>query len=241
MNSTSANRFWPALLLLAAGAGPRGPVYGGPPDYAPERAAMVERLRANGITNQRVLAAMRTVPRHLFVAEDHRADAYDDVEIPVGRGQVLHRPYVVALTAQLLDLKPGRKVLQVGVGCGYCTAVLAQITPDVYAADMRRHVVASARARLRALGYSSVALKDAQACRGWPDKAPYDAILVYCAADHVPEELVRELNDGGRMIVPIGRGPEQTLTCLRKTNGRLRSEVVMPIRVDPMICQSRPR
>ena len=238
MTLPSAKRFWAALLLVAAVSGPRCAAHAGPPDYGLERATMVERLRSNGIRNEQVLAAISRVPRHLFVSGDHRAKVYEEVDVPVGDGLVLSRPYVVALSAQLLDLKPGRRVLQIGAGCGYCAALLSEITPQVYAVDMRGPVMRSAQARLRALGYSTVLWRRGKACRGWPENAPYDAIFVSCAADHVPQELVEQLRDGGRMIIPIGRGPAQTLTCLRKTGGRLRSEVVMPIRVEPMVCQS---
>jgi protein-L-isoaspartate(D-aspartate) O-methyltransferase len=234
----SARRFWPVFLLLAAISGHTGAAYAGPPDYAPERAAMVERLRNSGITNQYVLAAMRKVPRHLFVQPADRARAYDETSIPVGAGEVLYSPKMVATAMQMLAPKPGDKVLQVGAGCGYCTAMLCEITPKVFAVDLRSDLLRIAKARVQALGYSSVKWRNEKGCVGWAENGLYDAILVMCAADKVPKELVNQLKDGGRLVIPVGRGPEQTITCLRKAGERLRSEaVVMPARVEPMVCQ----
>ncbi len=239
MRLTPAASAWCALLALGAGLGMAGIPSAGPPDYEAERAAMVDRLRAQGIRDERVLAAMGRVPRHVFVPLARRAQAYEDIEISVGFGRVLHRPHDVALASQLLELRPGEKVLQVGAGCGYCTAVLSEITPEVYVMDMSQQSIRLARAPVRDLGYSSVRWRRGKACRGWPEQSPYDAILVLCAAEQVPDTLVSELRDGGRMVVPIGSGPEQTLTCVRKTAGTLRAEVVTTIRVPAMQCQGQ--
>lgn len=232
-----AKRFWPVLFVVGGILGQGCVALAGPPDYAAERARMVDRLRRNGIASQHVLAAMHSVPRHLFCSPGDRERAYDELTIPVGGGQALYQPQIVAQATQMLNLKPGRKVLQIGAGCGYCTAVLSEITQNVYAVDLRRDVLNPAKARLQALGYSSVTWKPGKACQGWSEHAPFDAILVTCAADAVPEALVKQLKDGGRMVIPVGRGPEQTLTCLVKSGGRLRSEVIMPVRMDPMVCQ----
>ncbi len=215
--------------------------YGGPPDYGPERAAMVQRLRDSGITDKYVLAAMRRVPRHQFVETGYRNRAYDETSIPVGKSEVLPSPKMVAQAMQMLSLKPGQKVLQVGAGCGYCTAVLCEITSKVFAMDNSKEARRRAETRLNSIGYMSVKWKNGKGCDGWAENGPYDAILVMCAADKVPEELIGQLKDGGRLVIPIGRGPEQTITCLSKTKGRLHSEaVLMPIRVDPMKCQQPP-
>lgn len=235
----SAKRFWPAVVLVAAALSFAYPLIGGPPDYTAERTAMVERLRALKIHDQRVLDAMQKVPRHLFVAESQRDRSYDDVDLPAGAGQSCCRPYVLALTLQTLNLKPGRKVLQVGASCGYCTAVLSEITSQVYVTDSRPDMIKFARARVRAIGHSSAVWKHGDACKGWAENAPYDAILVTCATPEVPDELVKQLRDGGLMTVPIGLGPEQTLTSLQKTHGTLNCKKVMTLRVDPMRCGSR--
>jgi protein-L-isoaspartate(D-aspartate) O-methyltransferase len=232
-----ARGFWVVLVTVAAILWQSSAVRAGPPDYAAERAEMVTRLRKDGIENQRVLAAMRQVPRHQFVAPPDRARAYEEVNIPVGSGQALYAPRVVALAIQMLDPEPAHKVLQVGAGCGYCTAVLCEITQKVYTVDLRRDVLRVAQARLRALGYSSVHWRNDRGCSGWKEHGPFDSILVLCAADTVPEGLVEQLKDGGCMVIPVGTGPEQTLICLHKSGGRLRSEVIMPIRVELMICQ----
>jgi protein-L-isoaspartate(D-aspartate) O-methyltransferase len=232
-----AKRFWPVLLIIVGIAAQGGALRAAPPDYAAERAEMVARLRQNRITSQHVLAAMQRVPRHLFCSPRDRERAYDELTIPVGGGQALYQPLVVARATQMLDLKPGRKVLAVGAGCGYRAAVLSEITNEVYAVDSRRDVLHLAKTRLHALGYSSVKWAVGKGCCGSSEDAPFDAILVTCAADAVPEALVKQLKDGGRMVIPVGSGPEQTLTCLVKSGGRLRSEVVMPVRVDLMVCQ----
>ncbi|MBN1461554.1 MAG: protein-L-isoaspartate O-methyltransferase, partial [Armatimonadetes bacterium] len=206
-----------------------------------ERAAMVERLRGSGISNQYVLAAMRQVPRHLFVPSPspvERARVYEETDVPAGGGQVLYRPRAIALAMQMLEPKPGDKILSVGAGCGHCIAVMAEISPHVYALDYRKDIVSRAEARLDAIGYSSVKWRNSEACKGWKEHAPFDAILVMCAADAVPAELMAQIKEGGRVVIPIGRGPEQTLNCLRKVGGRIRTEVVpMPIRVEVMACQ----
>ncbi len=156
--------------------------------------------------------------------------------MPVGGGKHCCRPYVVAVIAQILDPRPGQKVLQVGVSSGYCTAVLSEMTSHVYLIDHRPEIIDSTRARLRSIGYSSITWKSGAACKGWTEHAPYDAILVACATQQVPDDLLQQLRDGGRMIVPIGLGPEQTLTSLRKSGDTLSCKKVMTLRVDPMRC-----
>lgn len=227
---------WPVVLAIAAGVCQVGAAHAAS-DYTTERAEMVERLRRNGIRSKHVLAAMQRVKRHLFASRDDQARAYEEIDIPVGKEQALYRPQVVARAIEMLDPRPGSRILQVGAGCGYCTAVLCEITSKVYVVDVRRDVLRVTERRLRALGYSSTVWRNAKGCSGWKQHAPFDAILVLCAADTVPKDLVQQLRDGGRLVIPVGRGPEQTLTCLRKSGGRLRSEVIMPIRVDVMACQ----
>ncbi len=202
---------------------------------------MVDRLRNNGITDKYVLAAMKKVPRHEFVETGNKRRAYDETSIPAGSGEVLPSPKMVAQAMQMLAVKPGQKVLQVGAGCGYCTAVLCEITPKVFTVDNSDAVRRRAQKRLTAIGYSAIKWMGGKACAGWPENGPYDAILVMCAADKVPEALLNQLKEGGRLVIPIGRGPEQTITCLRKAKGRLRSEAVpISTRVDPMNCQPTP-
>jgi protein-L-isoaspartate(D-aspartate) O-methyltransferase len=217
--------------------------YAGAPDFGRERAALVRRLQRPHagnprITNQRVLGAISRVPRHLFVEPKLRGRAYDDEDIPVGSGQVMCSPYAVALMAQMLDPHPGARLLEVGTGPGYLTAVLASITPQVYSIDLRPELAKAAEARLRALHYSSVRTRIGKGCQGWAENGPFDGIVVTCAAQEVPEALIAQLREGGRLVIPIGHGPEQTLSCLRKSGGKLHaSGTVMRLRVSPMLCQ----
>jgi protein-L-isoaspartate(D-aspartate) O-methyltransferase len=228
------------VALIAAAFCLASPLVSGPPDYAEERDAMIGKLRGLGIRSDRVLAAVREVPRHLFVRESDRSRAYQNVDLAAGDGQSCCRPYTAALSAQVLDLKPTSEVLQVGAGCGYETAVLAQITSHVHVIDMRPKVADAARSRLRGMGYTSILWKTGDACKGWEEHAPYDAILVTCASQTGSQDLVEQLREGGRMLIPVGRGPAQTLTCIRKTAGRVRSEKVMKFRADPMVCERPP-
>jgi protein-L-isoaspartate(D-aspartate) O-methyltransferase len=222
--------------VLCARAGQAG--------YAAERAEMVEKLRRSGISNQEVLAAMSRVPRHEFVAPGDETRAYHDVSIPVPGGQALPPPSVVAAALDKLDPKPGQKILQVGTECAYCTALLCEITRKVYVADYRPKALALAKTRIAVLGYSWAKWLECDACKGWPEQGPYDAILVMCAADQVPDALMQQLKVGGHMVIPIGQGPEQTVQCLTKmADGKQRAEIVKlpkPMRVDPMMCQRPP-
>jgi len=232
-----AKRSWPLVALVATALCLASPLVSGPPDYADERDAMIVELRGLGIRNGRVLAAVRQVPRHLFVRARDRSRAYQNVDLPAGDGQSCCRPYVAALSAQVLDLKPDSNVLQVGAECGYETAIFSKLAPHVYVIDKRPKVADAARSRLRAMGYTSVVWKTGDACKGWVEHAPYDAILVTCASQTGSQELGEQLREGGRMLIPVGSGPAQTLTCIRKTAGRIRSEKVMKFRADPMVCE----
>jgi protein-L-isoaspartate(D-aspartate) O-methyltransferase len=240
---TYAKRFWPAVLLMAVVCGSKGPALGGPPDYAVERGAMVERLSANGVSSQRVLAAMRAVHRDVFVPKSESARCYQEVPISLPRGQLLVPPEVVARCLDALDLRPSSKVLQVGAGCGYCTAVLAHIAGRVYTVDPRPHVLNAARDRVQSLGYTSVVWQNGHGCRGWKEDAPYDAIVVTCSTDAVPRELFDTLKVGGRLVIAIGRGPEQTINCLEKQplpegGTKQVAKVVMIARIPRMACKA---
>jgi protein-L-isoaspartate(D-aspartate) O-methyltransferase len=227
------------LFLFLVGAGLLGFAMAAQnSEYASERAAMVQRLRTQGIRNERVLSSMSRVPRHRFVPERFRAIAYEDEDIPVGDGVVLYRPHVIAIMAQVADPRPGARIMHVGTGPGYLTAVLAEITPGVYALDGRPGVREAAKRRLAELDYRSVRFEEGRACLGLPKEAPFDAIVCSCAAEHAPWALLSQLGEGGRLVIPIGRGPEQTLNCLRKTGGRFRAEAIpgVRIRVTPMSC-----
>lgn len=236
---TLSRRLKRVILLVVAVVTIVGAAQAGSRAFDSERAAMVARLRRQHITNPRVLDAMGKVPRHLFVGEARRAQAYEDAEISLGGGQVMSSPYVTALMAQVLDPQPGARLLEVGTGSGYLSAVLSEITPHVYTIDMRADLSKAAQARLHSLKYEQVSFRSGNACRGWAQQGPFDGIVVNCAAEVVPEPLIAQLKNGGRLVIPVGQGPEQTLNCMRKSGGKLRCETVMSVRVSPMVCQHR--
>jgi protein-L-isoaspartate(D-aspartate) O-methyltransferase len=181
--------------------------------YAKQRKWMVDsQIRARGVTDEAVLEVMEKVPRHEFVLEKYLSQAYADHPLPIGYGQTISQPYIVALMTELLEIKRGDKVLEIGTGSGYQAAVLAELTDEVYTIEIIGELAQSAEARLRRLGYTKVKVKHADGYYGWEEYAPFDAIIVTCAPDHVPQPLLKQLKDGGRMVIPIGPpGGYQTL------------------------------
>ncbi len=238
----TAKHSWAAVILLGAALSSVRPGTGASPRYEAERAAMVEHLRSQGIRSERVLAAMGSVPRHRFVSEEHQDRAYDDVPLlAAGGGPACCRPYVVALAAQVLDIEPDESVLQVGAESGYCIAILSHLTSKLHVMDARPKVAAAARKRLEAAGSSSPTWENGQACKvGCAGHAPYDAILMTCATKLVPDELFKELADNGRMVVPLDQGPEQTLTCVRKTAPVTRTDKMLQLRANIAECKRGP-
>jgi protein-L-isoaspartate(D-aspartate) O-methyltransferase len=242
--------FWPAVAVTALVAGTGQSVLAGPPHYARERAAMVGRIESTGVRDALLITAFHAVPRHEFVGAGDPARAYDEVRIPVGAGCAMQPPTILARALQRLNLTPKSRVLQVGSGSGYTTAVISEITGHLYIMDNRRRAVDNARLRVSALGYTAAVWKQGPGCRGWSEHAPYDAILVTCATDHVPQVLIDQLAEGGRLVIPIGRGPEQSLNCVEKLRGstseqcRLHTTVAIPrvvSRFSSMSCTSRRR
>jgi len=195
--------------------------------FARQREQMViETIERRGITNENVLRAMRAVPRHLFVPDNERDYAYGDYPLPIGYGQTISQPYIVALMTELLELKEGDKVLEVGTGSGYQAAVLAEIPGvEVYTIEIIPELAESARKQLENLGYTSAHCKQEDGYYGWPEHSPFDAIIVTAAPDHVPSPLVDQLANGGRMVVPVGPpGGYQTLWKFTKEpDGELRA------------------
>jgi protein-L-isoaspartate(D-aspartate) O-methyltransferase len=176
-----------------------------------------EQIRAMGITDSLVLAAMDVVPRHLFVPPQSGQEAYADRPLPIGYGQTISSPYIVAWMTELLRLKPGDKVLEIGTGSGYQAAILDQMGMEVYSVEIIEPLVNEAAVRLAKMGYISVTVLAADGYYGWVEHAPYDAIIVSCAPDHIPPELVAQLADGGRMVLPVGPpGYYQTLWLVEK-------------------------
>jgi protein-L-isoaspartate(D-aspartate) O-methyltransferase len=204
------------------------------PDYAAERRRMVaEQLEARGIQQQEVLDAMAEVPRHLFVPESMRSEAYIDGPVPFRRGQAISQPYIVARMTELLDLERGDKVLEVGTGSGYHTAVLSRIADEVYSVEIDAGQAASARETLERLGYDNVEIRVGDGFEGWPQQGRFDAIILSAAPSVVPSPLLAQLADGGRMVLPVG-GFVQELRLVTRRQNRLEVKVISPVRFAPM-------
>ncbi len=193
-------------------------------------------LRSRGIQNERVLQAMRTVPRHEFVPESYRARAYEDSPLPIGSGQTISQPYIVALMTELIDPGPEHRVLEVGTGSGYQAAVLAQLVREVYTIEILPELARTATQRLARLKYDNVYVREGDGYRGWPERAPFDAILVTAGATEIPKPLIEQLKPGGRMVIPVGSGPEsQTLRVVEKNpDGTMKIRDVAPVRFVPL-------
>ena len=203
-------------------------------DYGLQRRAMVdEQIRQRGIREREVLKAMEQVPRHLFVPESVRPKAYEDEALPISPGRAIYQPYVVALMTSLLELDRGDKVLEVGTGTGYHAAILSRIAREVYSIEIDSTAASQARQRLSGLGYPNVFVRHGDGYQGWPDKAPFDAILLSVAPPRVPKPLIDQLRVGGKMVVPVG-GFFQDLLVITKTADGLEKRTVIPVRVAPM-------
>ncbi|GAB4389811.1 MAG: protein-L-isoaspartate(D-aspartate) O-methyltransferase [Thermodesulfovibrionales bacterium] len=181
-------------------------------------------LEARGISDPRVLDAMRKVPRHRFVREDMLDRAYDDAALPAGDGQTISQPYIVAAMTELLELRGGEKVLEIGTGSGYQAAILAELAREVYSMDRLRALSDMAAARLASLGYNNVRLLVGDGTMGYPDAAPYERIIVTAGAPSIPQALREQLKEGGIIVIPVGDLHSQTIVRARKTDGRLAEE-----------------
>ena len=213
-------------------------------DFAIARVRMVrEQLAARGITDARVLSAMTRVPRHEFVPPGLRAQAYEDGPLPIGHGQTISQPYIVAFMTEALGPKPTDRVLEVGTGSGYQAAVLSGLVAEVYSIEIVGPLARRAEANLKELGYRNVKVRAGDGYLGWPEAAPFDAIIVTCAPEAVPQALVDQLKVEGRMIIPVGRtSGAQELYLLRKRAKGLETQAVLPVRFVPMVGgDGRPR
>lgn len=206
------------------------------PDYNEQRERMVEnQIAERGITDTRVIRAMKEVERHLFVPEIVRSRAYSDNPLPIGEGQTISQPYIVALMTEYLKLKPDMKVLEIGTGSGYQAAILAEIVSEVYTIEIVESLGTRAKKLLDSLGYDNIQVRIGNGYEGWEEHAPYDAIIVTCAPNNIPEPLKEQLAEGGRMIIPVGGRNIQNLVLNRKKKGRIRQQSVLPVRFVPMI------
>jgi protein-L-isoaspartate(D-aspartate) O-methyltransferase len=205
--------------------------------HAAVRARMVSgQLKDRGITDARVLAAMGKVPRHRFVPAWLAPLAYADQPLPIGSGQTISQPYIVALMTQWAEVQDGDKVLEVGTGSGYQAAVLAELTDKVYSIELLPELAREAQKRLADLGYGRVRVLTGDGSAGWPQEAPFAAILVTAAAPEVPPALATQLQEGGRLVMPVGRaGGLQYLKRFRRVGGRLQEEATLPVRFVPLV------
>jgi len=205
-------------------------------EFAAERQKMVqEQLKPRDIHDERVLAAMSKVPREAFVPENMRAQIYADSALPIGHDQTISQPFIVAYMTEQLRLQPTDRVLEIGTGSGYQAAVLAELAKDVYTIEIVEPLAKDASARLARLGYNNAHVKIGDGYQGWPEVAPFDAIIVTCAPDKVPQPLAEQLKEGGRMIIPVGSGMmDQQLYLLEKKDGELAQRAILPVRFVPM-------
>jgi protein-L-isoaspartate(D-aspartate) O-methyltransferase len=226
---------WQWLILAVLAVGGCGQKPAPVVDLASERQRMVrEQLMPRGVHDKRVLAAMSKVPREEFVPQDSRAASYTDQPLPIGYNQTISQPYIVAFMTEQLHPSSGDRVLEIGTGSGYQAAILAELVAEVYSIEIIEPLEKTAEATLQRLGYKNVHAKVGDGYKGWPEHAPFDAITVTCAPNHVPQPLIDQLKEGGRMIIPVGSFGDQELYLLEKKNGQLQRRAVLAVRFVPM-------
>jgi protein-L-isoaspartate(D-aspartate) O-methyltransferase len=204
--------------------------------FAQRKTMVEEQLAAPGrdIRNGRVLDAMAAVPRHEFVPKALWKFAYSDDPLPIGYGQTISQPFIVAFMTEQLDPKPTDRVLEIGTGSGYQAAVLSRLVAEVYTIEIIEPLAKRAEADLKRLGYNNVKVLAGDGYQGWPEHAPFDAIIVTCAPDHIPQPLVGQLRDGGRMIIPVGPSDNQQLYLLQKLGTKVEQQAILAVRFVPM-------
>ncbi|MCZ6876834.1 MAG: protein-L-isoaspartate(D-aspartate) O-methyltransferase [Acidobacteria bacterium] len=205
-------------------------------DFAQQREKMVEtQLKSRDIQSERVLEAMKKVPRHLFMPESVRQYAYIDSPVPIGEGQTISQPYIVGLMTQTVDPKPGDRALEVGTGSGYQAAVLGELVQEVYTIEIIPDLAERAEKALAESGYDNVEVRQGDGYQGWPEKAPFDIILITAAPEEIPQPLIDQLAEGGRLVVPVGpQGEIQTLTLVTREKGEVKRTYITDVRFVPM-------
>ena len=223
-----------ALGMVCCAVNGTGSIRGDSAEMSARRRAMVAtQIEAQGIKDPAVLQALENVPRHLFVPVELQERAYEDRPLPIGEGQTISQPYIVALMTQLANVTKGSRVLEVGTGSGYQAAVLAEIGATVYTIEIVPTLAARAKVALEAGGYAGLHYRVGDGYAGWPEAAPFDAIVVTAAPDHVPQPLVDQLRVGGRLVLPVGRDLQQLVVITRTAEGTRREEIT-PVRFVPM-------
>lgn len=237
-------RKWALGLLCAHATACAAPATGMSGDEAAQRQHMVERqLAGRGIDDARVLEAMRKVPRHRFVPEELAAQAYLDQPLPIGHDQTISQPYIVALMTQLARPQAGDRVLEVGTGSGYQAAVLAELVAEVYSIEIVTPLATRAALLLRELGYSNFAVRSGDGYAGWPEHAPFDAIVVTAAPERIPAPLLEQLRPGGRLVIPVGpaHATQQLRVVEKDAQGRLHERHITPVRFVPFTGEAAER
>jgi protein-L-isoaspartate(D-aspartate) O-methyltransferase len=207
------------------------------------RDRLIQRLREEGIRDERVLEAILHVPRHVFVDEALASRAYEDTALPIGHGQTISQPYIVAIMTDLLEVGRGDKVLEVGTGSGYQAAVLAELVDEVYTVEIIPELARVAKERLARLGYDNVTARHADGYLGWREHAPFDGIVVTAASSHVPPPLIEQLAPGGRMVIPVGSpfAVQQLMLVEKGRDGKVRTRQLLPVAFVPLTRDSRDR
>lgn len=206
-------------------------------DHEKSRLEMVEKqIEGRGIKDKNTLNSMRLVERHLFVPNTYKSNAYEDRPLPIGYGQTISQPYIVAYMTELLNVKEGHTVLEIGTGSGYQAAVLSKIVKQVYTIEIVEELGKEAKERLKTLGYKNVEVKIADGFYGWQEKGPYEGIIVTAASEYIPPSLIEQLKDGGRMIIPVGSPfSVQTLVLITKNGKKITSDNLIPVRFVPFV------
>ena len=209
--------------------------------YSGQREKMVEKqITARGVTDYSTLRAMKKVPRHLFVPEEYRDEAYGDFPLPIGRGQTISQPYIVAYMTEAVKPSSKSRVLEIGTGSGYQAAVLAEIVDSVFTIEIVEELAEESSQRLRQLGYSNIVVRAADGYNGWKEKAPFDIIIVTAAAVEIPQPLIDQLADNGRLVIPVGsQGEVQELLLLTRKNGKIEKKTLTLVRFVPFTRSSR--
>jgi protein-L-isoaspartate(D-aspartate) O-methyltransferase len=231
---TLLNLKWIALILIVLMSFPFCELEA--QDYQSQRERMVERqIKARGVSDKKVLAAMKKVERHKFVPKGYQYKSYDDSPLPIGEGQTISQPYIVAYMTEILKLDGTEKVLEVGTGSGYQAAILAELAKEVYTIEVIKTLGDRAKKLLEELNYKNLHVKIGDGYQGWKEHSPFDAIIVTCAPTHVPEALKEQLAEGGIMVIPVGQRYAQELVVLTKKKGKLVEKETIGVRFVPMI------